>query len=47
MKYLGESVGEAAQHVVDDLLRGGGSGGVIAVDRQGNGKQSRIFALRS
>lgn len=37
MQYLDESVEEAAQHVVDDLFRDGGMGGIIAVDRQGNG----------
>jgi hypothetical protein len=37
MQYLDESVEEAAQRVVDDLFRDGGMGGVIAVDRQGNG----------
>lgn len=42
MQYLDESVGEAAEHVVDDLFWDSGMGGVIAVDRQGNGKQSRI-----
>ncbi|KAF8135802.1 asparaginase [Boletus edulis] len=36
MQYLDEPVEEAAQHVVDDLFRDGGMGGIIAVDRQGN-----------
>lgn len=38
MQYLDESVEEATQHVVNDLFRDGGIGGIIAVDRQGNGK---------
>ena len=38
MQYLDESVEDAAQHVIDDLLtRGGAKGGIVAVDRQGNG----------
>ncbi|KAF8556090.1 asparaginase [Imleria badia] len=36
MQYLDESVEEATQHVIDDLFRDGGMGGIIAVDRQGN-----------
>ncbi|KAH7913174.1 nucleophile aminohydrolase [Hygrophoropsis aurantiaca] len=36
MQYLGEPLGEAAQHVIDDLFADGGLGGVIAVDRDGN-----------
>lgn len=40
MQYLDEPLGEAAQHVVDDLFKDGGMGGIIAVDRQGNGKRS-------
>ena len=37
MQYLDESVEEASQHAVDDLFRDGGMGGIIAVDKQGNG----------
>ena len=37
MQYLDEPLDEAAQHVIDDMFRVGGSGGVVAVDRQGNG----------
>ncbi|KAH7923925.1 asparaginase [Leucogyrophana mollusca] len=36
MQYLREPLGEAAQHVIDDLFADGGMGGVIAVDREGN-----------
>jgi len=36
MQYLDEPLDEAAQHVVDDLFKAGGTGGVIAVDKQGN-----------
>jgi beta-aspartyl-peptidase (threonine type) len=36
MRYLGESVGQAAQNVVAGLAGVGGSGGLIAVDRAGN-----------
>ncbi|KAH0827436.1 nucleophile aminohydrolase [Lanmaoa asiatica] len=36
MQYLDETLEEAAQHVVDDLFRLGGIGGIIAVDRQGS-----------
>ena len=36
MKYLGETVGQAAQNVVAGLAEMGGSGGLIAVDGAGN-----------
>lgn len=36
MKYLGETVGRAAQNVVAGLAEVGGSGGLIAVDGAGN-----------
>jgi len=36
MKYLGETVGQAAQNVVAGLAELGGSGGLIAVDSVGN-----------
>ncbi|KAG1812425.1 asparaginase [Suillus subaureus] len=36
MQYLGESLGEASQNVIDDLFKEGGIGGVIALDRDGN-----------
>ncbi|KAG6378265.1 L-asparaginase [Boletus reticuloceps] len=36
MRYLDESVEEAAQHAVNNLFRDGGLGRIIAVDRQGN-----------
>lgn len=38
MKYLGESVDEAATNVVKDLKKVGGDGGVIALDKYGNCK---------
>jgi len=37
MQYLGEPLGEATQNVIDDLFKEGGIGGVIALDRDGNG----------
>ncbi|CAG8660453.1 4608_t:CDS:2, partial [Diversispora eburnea] len=36
MKYLGESVHEAATNVVENLKKVGGDGGVIALDKYGN-----------
>ncbi|KAG2113919.1 asparaginase [Suillus discolor] len=36
MQYLGESLDEATQNVIDDLFKEGGLGGVIALDREGN-----------
>lgn len=37
MEYAGMSLGEAAEHVVNDkLVRAGGTGGVISVDSYGN-----------
>ncbi|KAG1746098.1 nucleophile aminohydrolase [Suillus lakei] len=36
MQYLGESLDEATQNVIDDLFKEGGMGGVIALDRDGN-----------
>lgn len=47
MKYLDEPLAEATQHVVDDLFWDGGLGGIIAVDRQGNGKRSGISTLHT
>lgn len=38
MQYLDEPLDVAAQYVVDDLFKNGGVGGIIALDRQGNGK---------
>lgn len=38
MQYLGESVTKAADWVVKDLKEQGGIGGVIALDRTGNGQ---------
>jgi len=40
MQYLGESLDKATQNVIDDLFNEGGMGGVIAVDRDGNGMSS-------
>jgi L-asparaginase / beta-aspartyl-peptidase len=37
MQYLGESLADASQYVIDDLFDEGGMGGVIALDRDGNG----------
>lgn len=37
MKLLGESAEEASQRVVKDLYDLGGLGGVIVLDREGNG----------
>ena len=36
MRYLGKSLDEAGKELMDDLGRFGGSGGLVAVDRQGN-----------
>ncbi|KAH9830741.1 asparaginase [Rhodofomes roseus] len=36
MKYLNESVTQAARHCVEELRHDGGVGGVIALDNQGN-----------
>lgn len=38
MRYLDEPIEEAARNVVSDLLEDGGLGGIIAVDKQGNGR---------
>lgn len=38
MRYLGESVKEAAAAVVEGLRKVEGEGGVVAVDRYGEGK---------
>ncbi|MCQ4160393.1 isoaspartyl peptidase/L-asparaginase [Roseomonas sp. GC11] len=35
MRYLGETLDAAATHVVDELGKRGGSGGLIAIDREG------------
>jgi hypothetical protein len=37
MRYLDEPIEEAARNVVSDLLKDGGLGGIVAVDKQGNG----------
>lgn len=47
MQYLGESLDKAAHRVVDDLFKLGGSGGLVAVDRQGNGNRHSISASRT
>ena len=36
MKYLGESLADAAQQSIDTLTKDGGQGGVISLDRDGN-----------
>ncbi|OAX40522.1 N-terminal nucleophile aminohydrolase [Rhizopogon vinicolor AM-OR11-026] len=36
MQYLGESLAEATQNVIDDLFNEGGMGGIIALDKDGN-----------
>ena len=41
MRYLGENVNEAAGAVVENLREVGGGGGVIALDKYGNGKFER------
>lgn len=38
MQYLGDSVTKAADWVVEDLRDHGGVGGVIALDKEGNGQ---------
>jgi L-asparaginase / beta-aspartyl-peptidase len=38
VKLLHEPLKKAAQQAVDDLRKGGGLGGVIAVDHMGNGE---------
>lgn len=38
MRYLGESVDEAAYNVIKNLGKVGGGGGVVALDKYGNGK---------
>lgn len=40
VRYLRESLEEATQNVVQDLLREGGLGGAIALDLDGNGSLS-------
>jgi hypothetical protein len=37
MQFLHEPVGAAAAHVVRDLYKAGGLGGMICVDAEGNG----------
>ncbi|CAJ0768512.1 16588_t:CDS:2, partial [Entrophospora sp. SA101] len=39
MKYLKESVEEAAFNVVENLRKVNGAGGVIALDKYGNGEE--------
>jgi beta-aspartyl-peptidase (threonine type) len=47
MRYLHEHVEKACKHVVEDLRKDGGLGGVIAVDNQGNGTVALLqFPLR-
>ncbi|KAK0504903.1 asparaginase [Armillaria luteobubalina] len=36
VKFLGQTLDSAAQHTVEDLLKDGGTGGVIALDTDGN-----------
>ena len=35
MRYAGQSLDPAARAVIDELMAAGGSGGVVAVDRDG------------
>jgi L-asparaginase / beta-aspartyl-peptidase len=42
-KLLGEPLQKAAQHAVEELRKDGGLGGVIALDRNGNGKIDKLF----
>lgn len=44
MRYLQESVDEAAKHCVEELRQNGGIGGVIALDSEGNGTPQFIVA---
>lgn len=44
MRYLQESVDEAAKHCVEELRQNGGIGGVIALDNEGNGTPQFIAA---
>jgi beta-aspartyl-peptidase (threonine type) len=41
MQFLHEPVGAAAAHVVRDLYKAGGLGGMICVDAEGNGPSVR------
>ena len=45
MRYLGESVNEAANGAIENLGKAGGGGGVIALDRYGNGELEQIKLL--
>ncbi len=45
VKFLGQTLDSAAQHTVDDLLKDGGTGGVIALDTDGNGMCLRVSHL--
>ena len=45
MRYLGESVSEAADGVIENLRKVGGGGGLIALDKYGNGKLEQIESL--
>lgn len=47
MKLLGESVQDAADNVTSNLEHDGGIGGVIAVDRRGNGVSLAKFLFYS
>ena len=40
VKLLHEPLKKAAQQAVDDLRKDGGLGGVVALDRNGNGKKT-------
>ena len=37
MRYLNETLDKAANRAIQDLLKEGGIGGVIALDNHGNG----------
>lgn len=43
VRLLHEPLKKAAKHAVDDLRKEGGLGGVIALDRAGNGKACNLF----
>jgi hypothetical protein len=46
MKFLYEPVEKAARCAVEDLRKDGGIGGVIALDRRGNGMCFTKFSLQ-
>lgn len=47
MRYMGESVEQAASACVEELRDNGGVGGVIALDNKGNGGRAFLFPARS